>query len=171
MSSLARAILVENFMTIQNLNEIQKEYWNRFIFSLPQRLQPLNPNISASVAGNKEITDELLNLYLTGKKTAGSSLVEDFLSVGDPLPQIGNYWIYLNSKEEPSCILQTVDIKIYKFDEVSVEIAIAEGEGDLSLSYWKKTHENLYRPFLQKWGLNSIHEATVITEFFKIVYR
>ncbi len=156
---------------MQNLNKTQKEYWDRFVFSLPLNSRPVNPNISASFAGNKEITDELLNLYFIGKKTAGSSIVEDFLSAGDQLPQIGNYWIFLNSKEEPSCILKTVDIKLHKFNEVPVEIALAEGEGDLSLEYWRKVHGQLYNPFLKMWGLTDIQEATVITEFFEVVYR
>ena len=156
---------------MQKLNIHQKIYWDRFISGLPLNSRPLNPNISASFAGNKEITDELLNLYLIGKKTAGSSIVEDFVSAGDELPQIGNYWIFLNSKEEPSCILKTVDIKIHKFNEVPLEIAIAEGEGDLSLEYWRKVHSDLYTPFLNAWGLKEIADATVITEFFNVVYR
>lgn len=156
---------------MHNLNSTQKIYWNRFISTLPRDSRPIQPNISASVAGNNEITDELLNLYLCGKKIAGSSIVEDFLSAGDELPKIGNYWILLNSKQEPSCILKTIDIKLHKFNEVTVEIAIAEGEGDLSLEYWRKVHADLYTPFLNAWGLKRIEDATVITEFFSIVYR
>lgn len=153
------------------LDNIQKFYWDKFISSLSPCLHPVNPNVTASFAGNKEITDELLNLYLIGKKTAGSSVVEDFLSAGDELPQVGNYWIFLNSNEEPSCILKTVDIKIHKFNEVPEEVAVAEGEGDLTLEYWRKVHSDLYTPFLKTWGLNDIHDATIITEFFEIVYR
>lgn len=156
---------------MQRLNNIQKAYWDQFIFSLSPSLRPVNPNVSASFAGNKEITDELLSLYLIGKKTAGSSIVEDFLSAGDELPQIGNYWIFLNSKEQPSCIFKTVNIKIHKFNEVPEEIAVAEGEGDLTLEYWRKVHGGLYNPLLKIWGLKDIHEATVITEFFELVYR
>lgn len=156
---------------MQNLNKTQKQYWDSYVFTLPSSLRSMKLNVSASYAGNKEITDELLNLYLTGKKTAGSSIVEDFLSTGDELPKIGNYWIFLNSKEEPSCILKTVDIKIHKFNEVPVAIAAAEGEGDLSLEYWRKVHTGLYAPFLDAWGLKRIEDATVITEFFNVVYR
>jgi len=60
---------------------------------------------------------------------------------------------------------------MHKFKDVSAEIAIAEGEGYLSLEYWRKVHEELYLPFLTKWGLTDIDNATVITEYFKLVYR
>ena len=146
-------------------------YWQKYISSLPIDKVPVNPFITASFAGNSDITDKLLDLYLLGKKTAGSSIVEDFLSAGDPLPQVGNFWIFLNSREEPSCILKTESIQIHKFYEVPLEIAIAEGEGDLTLDYWRKVHSKLYSPHLKLWGLESIQDATVITEFFSLVYR
>jgi len=87
------------------------------------------------------------------------------------LPQVCNYWIFLNSRNEPSCILKTEKIVTHKFKDVPVEIAIAEGEGDLSLEYWKRVHGQLYSPHLASWGIKGIEEATVITEFFSVVYR
>lgn len=60
--------------------------------------------------------------------------------------------------------------KIYS-DEAPVEIAVAEGEDDLSLGYWRKVHADLYQPHLESWGLKTIRNATVITEFFELVYK
>lgn len=139
--------------------------------SLPEAAWPKNAFVTASFAGTPEITDELLHLYLIGKKSAGSSIVEDFVSAGDPLPKVGNYWIFLNSKDIPSCILRTEKVVTNKFYEVPSEIAVAEGEGDLSLEYWRKVHSELYSPYLASWGVARLEDATVITEFFKIVYR
>lgn len=74
---------------MQSLNRIQKSYWKLFVASLPEDLRPLSPSITASFAGSKEITDEPLGLYLSGKNSAGSSIKEDFLTVGDaPLEYI-----------------------------------------------------------------------------------
>ncbi len=153
------------------MSTLEIQYWEKYLETLTKQEHPINPNVEASFAGNKEITDELLQLYLSGRKTAGSSIVEDFMSAGDPLPKVGNYWIFLNSKNEPSCILKTVKIVMNKFRDVPVEIAIAEGEGDMSLEYWRKVHEEIYGPYLSEWGVSNIEEATVITEFFEIIYR
>lgn len=155
---------------MQNLTEAQQVYWNSYLETLPEGERPKSPDVTASFAGTKEITDELLVLYLEGKKTAGSSVVEDFQSAGDSLPALDDYWIYLNSKEEPSLILRTEKIEINNFLKVPERIAIAEGEGDLSLAYWRKVHSEIYSPYLKSWGLKTIEEATIITEFFKIVY-
>jgi len=58
-----------------------------------------------------------------------------------------------------------------KFKDVPFEIALAEGEGDLSLDYWRRVHTEIYLPHLAGWGISSLDDATVITEFFKIVNR
>lgn len=156
-------------MKLLKLNE--ELYWEKYLDTLPEEQWPKNPIVASGYAGNAEITDGLLELYLSGKKVAGSSIVEDFLSAGDPLPQVGKFWIYLNSQAQPSCILRTEKIVINKFKDVPVEIAIAEGEGDLTLNYWRTVHSELYSPYLQSWGINNINDATVITEYFRVVYK
>lgn len=146
-------------------------YWKNYLEAFPELKKAKDIFVSAGYAGNPDITDELLKLYMAGKKTAGSSLVEDFVTAGDPLPKVGNYWIYLNSVGEASCILKTVKIVTHKFKDVPIEVAIAEGEGDLSLEYWRKVHSELYTPYLEAWGIKDLNDATVITEFFSIVYK
>jgi 5-formyltetrahydrofolate cyclo-ligase len=149
----------------------EKSYWDSYISKLSDNNKPIQPFIEASFAGNIDITDGLIALYLNGKKTAGSSVLEDFQTAGDPVPKIGNYWIMLNSKSEPQCIAKTIHIVTCKFKDVPIDIAVAEGEGDLSLEYWRKVHSELYHPYLKDWGIKVIDDATIITEFFEIVYR
>ncbi len=148
-----------------------EQYWQRYLQSLPPSDRPVNPRVEASFAGSRSLTDNLLELFLCGKKTAGSSIVEDFVSAGDPLPEVGRYWICLNSNDLPSCILRTQRVVMNKFKDVTGEIAIAEGEGDLSLDYWRKTHAEIYLPHLSSWGVEALDDATVITEYFELVYK
>lgn len=156
---------------MSKLNAVENQYWERYLGTLSQEDRPNNPIVEANFAGSKEITDDLLELYLCGRKTAGSSIVEDYESSGDSLPKVGNYWIYLNSKDEPSCILRTEKVVQNNFNDVPLEIAVAEGEGDLSLEYWRRVHKEIYSPHLSDWDLSNIEEATVVTEFFKLVFK
>lgn len=153
------------------LKPLEERYWQGFLSTQtnPQFLH--NTLVYAGCAGNPQVTDELLALYFNGKKSAGSSVLEDFLAAGDPLPRVGNHWIYLDSAGQPRCILRTERIVMNKFKDVPVEIAIAEGEGDLSLPYWRRVHSEIYSPYLTEWGVPDLQEATIITEFFTIVYR
>lgn len=153
------------------LKPAEQSYWQAYLDSLAPDERPRDGKVEAAHAGNREITDGLLQLYLCGKKTAGSSIAEDFLSAGDPLPKAGNHWIFLNSRDEPSCILRTERVVFHKFKDVPAEVAVAEGEGDLTLEYWRRVHAALYLPHLPEWGVAHIDEATVVTEFFRLVYK
>lgn len=147
-----------------------REFWGKYISSLPESDRRIQFALDAAFAGNESTTDELIQLYLDGKKFAGSSLIRDFEASGDPLPQVGNYWIALDGKRNPRCILKTTRIAINKFGNIPSEIAHAEGEGDLSVDYWKRVHRELYLPFLEKWGIADLDNADVITEYFDLVY-
>lgn len=153
------------------LAESELVFWNKYLDSKPTIESHLDCVVEASPAGSLGITDKLIALYLSGKKSAGSGLVEDFEVTGDPLPKIGNYWIVLDSKSEPKLILKTVKIEIYKFPEVPEYVATAEGEGDLSLEYWKTAHAKFYEPDLSSWNLMDINDSHVITEFFETVWK
>lgn len=125
--------------------------------------------MEASFAGGRRVTDGLIRLYLEGKKTAGSSLVKDFRTAGDPLPKAGNYWIILDSRERPRVLVQTMRVEINLFGKIPRAVVRAEGEGDLSTAHWKKVHRKAYLPRLAEWGIGNLDEADVITEHFRIL--
>ena len=143
-------------------------YWKSYLGTLEEK--PLDPHFEAGIAGNTAIADKLLGLYLSGKKSAGSGLLKDFELAGDPLPKVGNYWIILDSKEEPRCIVKTVRVELHQFDQVPIEVAQAEGEGDLSLEYWRKVHIEFFTPYLEAWDITDLDKETVVTEFYELVF-
>jgi uncharacterized protein YhfF len=153
------------------LKPLEEMFWKSYLASVPQNKQPQAPIVQASISGSIESANTLLNLYLSGQKTAGSSLLEDYTFNNEPLPKINNYWIILDDKNRPRCIVKTIRIEHNKFMDVPAEVAFAEGEGDLSLEFWQKEHHAFFEPFLSQWGLNNIEEATFITEFYEVVFR
>lgn len=158
-------------MSTEDLNDKEKAFWNEYLRSIPPSLWPSNADIEASYAGNREVTDKLLALYQSGKKAAASSLVKAFEVDGEPLPAVGAYWIVLNGQGHPACILKTVRVDINRFSDVPAEVAIAEGEGDCSISDWKRLHRKFYTPYLDELGIQDLDAADVITEFFEMVYK
>ncbi len=156
---------------MKKLRAREQSFWNDYLAKLPPNRRRGKQFVEASFAGRREGTDALIHLYRLGKKTAGSSLIKDFEFEGDPLPKVGNYWIMLDSHECPQLIAKTIRIEINSFGKIPKAIAHAEGEGDLSVSYWKKAHKNFYLPFLAKWGIADIDKAKVITEHFEIVHE
>jgi len=151
------------------LNNIELEFWNKYLSTLPEK--PKNLSVRASMAGNRELANKLLNLYLIGHKTAGSGLVKDYQNCNEQLPKVGEFWIILDSNSVPKCIVKTIKVEINNFDQIPESIAIAEGEGDLSLEYWKKAHRTFFTPFLKKLGIDMLDKAQIITEHFEVVFK
>lgn len=117
-----------------------------------------------------EAPDKLAELVRQGIKTATCSAYDLYQAGNEPLPQAGDYSIILNSKNEAVCIIQTTKVYVTEFNQVSAEHAFKEGEGDRSLAYWRKVHEN----FLTN-ELSSVHKAfdentKVVCEEFEVVY-
>lgn len=147
----------------------QQVFWDEFVAGQSDSTAP-DGVVVAGCPGGPEIADQLIALYRSGVKTAGSGLVEDYESAGDPLPRPGDHWIALGGDGEPRLILRTERVEVHRFPDVPESIAIAEGEGDLSLDYWRSAHAARYAPHLAEWGLGDITDATVVTEFFTLVY-
>lgn len=103
--------------------------------------------------------DKLIKLVLEGKKTATTSLY-DF----DRIPVIGEESIIRLDNEKDACIVKTADYKIIKFNEMTEELAKLEGEGDLSLDYWKQVHLE----FFKSVNPNFKEDDKIIFEIFKV---
>lgn len=156
---------------MKHLKPQELSYWLTYLSTLPKDEKLTDAFVTAGYAGTPEITDGLLALYLAGRKTAGSSVLEDYVLAGDRPPAVGNFWILLSSTAQPSCILRTDKVVKHAFKDVFADIAIAEGEGDLSLEYWRKAHSEIWLPLIHQWGVSDIADATVITEYFTVVYK
>ena len=143
------------------------QYWQTYCQS---KKIDKNTSVEASIAGNEAIADKLLEIYLQGKKTAGSGLVRDYEEAGDPLPKEGDHWIILDTKSKPRCIVKTIAVEIHLFSQVPLRIAIAEGEGDLSLEYWREGHRKFFLS-LDHLTIDNIDQEQVVTEFFEVVWK
>ncbi len=154
-----------------SLKPFELQFLNDYFSTISPEQRSLDVKVSASVAGDERNAEELLQLYLDGKKTAGSSLVKDYHYSNEELPKVGSLWIILDSSGDPRCIVKTIRVEHNIFDSVPEAIAIAEGEGDLSLAYWQKAHIEFFEPYLEKFGIVNLSQEEVVTEFFELVYE
>lgn len=115
--------------------------------------------------------DNLANLVAIGDKTATSSAYPLYELENEPLPTIGCYSIILDSKDNAVCIIQTKKVTVVPFNKVSEEHAYKEGEGDKSLTFWKKVHEKFFTECLSQVGLRFTPAMKVVCEEFKVVYK
>ena len=107
--------------------------------------------------------NHLISLVLEGKKKATTSLYEE----GMKLPVIGEESIICYDDDTCACVVKTVDFKIMKFKDMTEEYASLEGEGDLSLNYWKKVHYDLFVSF--DFSFNE--DSKIVFEIFELVKK
>ncbi|HET9911835.1 MAG TPA: ASCH domain-containing protein [Anaerolineales bacterium] len=152
--------------------ETVQTYWEQFLVGLP----PDSPYCAKTyiVEGwgdSPEMADELGTLIAQGIKTATCSSLWEWESEGNPIPQIGLITIVLNGRGEPLCIVETVEVTVRKYNEVDADFARDEGEGDLSLKYWREAHRNFFWRALPKIGKEFSEEMPLVCERFRVIYR
>lgn len=97
-----------------------------------------------SFGSTPELADELLALVLHGSKTAGAGAMWEYEAVDEPLPTVGTLGIVLDGAGHPRALVVTTAVEVVPFDQVSEEHARLEGEGDLSLAYWREAHQHFF---------------------------
>ncbi|WP_418907695.1 ASCH domain-containing protein [Glutamicibacter endophyticus] len=92
-----------------------------------------------------ELADELLHAVSHGAKRATSSLEIEYAQFDEPLPEVGRYWMICDGRGQPQLITRVSSVEKRSFYDVDADFAAAEGEGDLSLEYWRREHEAFWR--------------------------
>lgn len=117
-----------------------------------------------------EAPDELAALVVSGRKTATASAYPLYEQELEALPREGEFSVILDSGEQAVCVIQTTRVYVVPFRDVSAEHARREGEGDLSLAYWRKVHERFFRRELAETGMVFNENMLVVCEEFACVY-
>jgi uncharacterized protein YhfF len=152
--------------------ETIKAYWQKFISTLPAD-SPYHSKsyISEGWGDSPEMADELGALIAQGTKTGTCSALWEWEAEGNPIPEVGLVTVVLDGKGEPLCIVETTEVTICKYNEVDADFARAEGEGDLSLAYWREAHRYFFSRILSKIGKEFTEEMPLVCERFKLIYK
>lgn len=120
---------------------------------------------------NKKEADYLLNLVISGKKRATSSLYDSYIYKKRPLPKIGEKSIVKDSKNRDRCLIIITKVKIKPFGKFTEEFAFKEGEGDQSITYWRKVHKKFFIKRLKKMRKEFDKNTLVVCEEFKVLKK
>ncbi|MBO0460461.1 ASCH domain-containing protein [Enterococcus sp. DIV1298c] len=151
------------------MNLKAQEYWEHFCSKNGVAHASLYEILA--FGNTKEHADELADLVLAGKKTGTSSGYELYQIDNEPLPKVGDYSVVVNGSDVPMGIIQTVEVAIVPWKEITEEQAATEGEGDLSLAYWQKGHYKYFKPYYEEHGLLLNEETKIVFERFRLVDR
>ncbi|WLV24918.1 ASCH domain-containing protein [Aciduricibacillus chroicocephali] len=115
------------------------------------------------------MADDLARLVVEGTKTATASNHALYEIEQEPLPVPGLINIILDGQGKAVAVIETTNVQVMPFHEVTEEHAYLEGEGDRSLAYWRSVHESFFKKELEANGLVFNEDMLVVCERFKVV--
>jgi len=145
-----------------------REYWEEFLARDPSI--PRDTPFQVWHFGNTEaMALELAELVISGKKTATASLaaVNEIKPHEAPVPD--GYSVVTDLGGDPLCVIRTVEIRHLAFNDVDAEFAADEGEGDLSLEYWRDVHWRYFTREAAGLGIDFDENSIVCCERFKLL--
>lgn len=116
-----------------------------------------------------EQADRLLELVLRGEKTATTGFMVEYEAEGADVEQVGDLDVLLDGAGVPRAIIETTQVDVVAFAQVTAAHAFAEGEADRTLEAWRRDHRNFYTQHVAR-EVGFSDELPVICQRFRVRY-
>jgi len=148
-----------------------KEIWKKYLSTIGENINDTGKTYESwYFCNNEKDANKLSTLVKKGIKKATASLHYLYEIENEPIPEVGDYVIITNWKGIAQCIIQITNINIISFKEVTEEFAAKEGEGDKTLSFWRKVHRKFFSLELKEYSKKFSEDMLVVCEEFEVVY-
>jgi uncharacterized protein YhfF len=119
---------------------------------------------------NETDANILAELTKKGIKKAISHSLLGLQNRNEQLPRKGDFMVVTDWKGEAKCIVRTTAVTLKPYFSIHSSYAQVEGEGDMSLEYWKESHWNYFTKELQQFGREPRESMIVVCQEFEKVY-
>lgn len=120
------------------------------------------------------LRDSLIAAIQSGAKTTTTSLLREYELANEPLPVAGQRGVIIDSEGKEAFIIETTEVQTVRLADVSLEHAVAEGEGFESVAQWRAGHIEFWSSADMKEELGAEFELTdeclVVLERFHVVH-
>ncbi len=152
------------------MNERAEQYLNAYISKLSESKKgKIKATGCFHFGSTEECADTCAALTVKGKKQATASLEWCFTIGNEAYPEVGELDVIANWNNDPLCIIEITKIEVCPFNEVSESFAIDEGEGDLSLEYWRKVHWSFFSQECEELGMKPSETMPIVLQWFKVI--
>lgn len=145
------------------------EYWNKF---LQAKALPSDTKCAGDLFFEAKgfVSDQLNALVLSGQKTAFFSSYASFAIDQEPLPLSGELYIVVDRVNNPLCVIELESVNILPFNEVTWEMAKAEGE-DQSLEDWREKKQEYLEDEGALLGFEFAPDLKLVYQTFTVIYK
>lgn len=148
-----------------------KEMWKKYLSTIGENINNSGKTYESwYFCNNEKDANELAGLVKKGIKKATASLHCLYEIENELIPEVGDYAVITNWKGVAQSIIQITSINTIPFKEVTEELAAKEGEGDKTLSFWRKVHRKVFTLELKEYSKKFSENMLVVCEEFAVVY-
>lgn len=145
--------------------------WQRYLATLPADHPHRAATYTVWAFGDgPALADDLAARVCQGIKTTTAGLLWEYEFDGEPVPQPGDLSVILDGSETLVAVIETVDVQIVPFNEVSAAHASDEGEGDRSLADWREGHWRFFTRSCARIGRTLDETMPIVCERFRVLF-
>jgi len=149
-----------------------KEMWKKYLSTIGENINNTSKTYESwYFCNNEKDANELAELVKKGIKKATASLHCLYEIENETIPKVGDYIIITNWNGIAQCVIHITNINIIPFKNVTQAFAAKEGEGDKTLSFWRKVHRKFFTLELKEYSKKFSEDMLVICEEFEVVYQ
>ena len=150
-------------------NASAQELWTDFLNSESNSFTEGSPKV-IHFCDNEKDANACSELVSKEIKRASSHSLLGLQLRKEELPKIGDLAIVTDWKGVAQSIIRTTSVRLIPYFAIREEHARMEGEGDKSLTYWKKVHWDYYTRELAEFGRVPRESMIVVFEQFEKLY-
>ena len=122
------------------------------------------------------LRDRLVAAILDGSKTSTTGLAIQYEREDEPLPQVGDRSVLVDSGDRPVAVLEVVSVRVVPLSTVDLAHAQDEGEGHQTVAQWRVGHESFWHSSPMRTALGdpdfTVGDTSgVVLERFRVVAR
>ena len=146
-------------------------FWRMYLSSFPEGQEPPSRSYEPWIFGdNQELADKLADLVCRGIKTATSSLLWEYETKREELPQVGQLAVVTDWDGEPRCVIEITEVEVRPFNGVDEQFVIDYGEGDRSLTWWHSAMWEYYTVECQRLGREPSRDMPLVCLRFRLLF-
>jgi len=120
---------------------------------------------------NEQDANICAELVVKNIKQATATSVWWYKHHNQSMPKVGDLFIVTDWNGTAKAIIEITKIELVRFKDVTEAFAQAEGEGDKSLNFWRKVHQEYYSREMEKAGEYFNENMLISCEYFKTVFK
>jgi uncharacterized protein YhfF len=141
--------------------------WQRYRLADPSA--PAEPQAVYHFCDNEKDADGCADLVVAGRKRATATSLPELERDNVPVPRAGDHAVITGWNGEARAVIRTTSVDICKFSDVDADFARTEGEGDLTLEWWRAAHRAYYERVLAGSGYTVDDDLQIACERFEVV--